>query len=92
MPETDGAVELLPESGGLLLRGIRETKGTAQWSGAPHGPFRFLPRGYRVCDWLGDGLRVDTVYEPDGRILCYELRDGEGRELRFLAGNVEPET
>lgn len=92
VPETDGAVELLPESGGLLLRGIRETKGTAQWSGAPHGPFRFLPRGYRVCDWLGDGLRVDTVYEPDGRILCYELRDGEGRELRFLAGNVEPET
>ncbi len=92
LPETDGAVELLPIDGDLYLRGIREKDGPVQWEGDPEGPFEYLPRGYRICDWLGEKLRVDTVYEPDGRILCYLLRDGEGRELRFLAGNVEPET
>lgn len=89
VPETDGAVELLPEEDGVFLRGIRETKGTAQWSGMSHGPFKYLSRGYQICDWLGEDLRVDTVYEPDGRIRCYLLRDGEGRELRFLAGQLK---
>ena len=89
VPETDGAVELLPEEDGVFLRGIRETKGTAQWSGMSHGPYKYLSRGYRICDWLGEDLRVDTVYEPDGRIRCYLLRDGEGRELSFLAGQLK---
>ena len=92
LPETDGAVELLPVDGEMYLRGIRETDGPVQWEGDPEGPFEYLPRGYRICDWLGEELRVDTVYEPDGRIRCYELRDGEGHELSFLAGKAEPKT
>ena len=92
LPETDGAVELLPVDGDLYLRGIRETDGPVQWEGYPEGPFEYLPRGYRICDWLGEALRVDTVYEPDGRIRCYLLQDEEGNALRFLAGHVEPET
>ncbi len=92
LPRTEGAVEILPERGGLLLRGIREADGPVQWYGRPGGPFQTLSRGYRICDWLGEDLRVETVYEPDGRILRYELRDGEGHELSFLAGNAEPTT
>lgn len=89
LPETDGAVELLPLDGELYLRGIREDKGPDQWEGMAHGPFKYLNRGYRICDWLGAGLRVDTVYEPDGRIRCYLLQDAEGNELRFLAGQLK---
>lgn len=89
LPEYSGAVELLPTDGGLQVRGVSEQNGLVQWEGAPEGPFRALDRGYQICDWLGDGLRVDTVYEPDGRIRCYLLRDGQGRSIRFLAGEAD---
>lgn len=89
LPEHSGAVELLPTENGLLVRGISEENGVSQWEGPPDGPFRALPHGYRICDWLGGGLQVDTVYEPDGRIRCYLLQDDQGHSLRFLAGEVE---
>ena len=90
LPEHDGDLELLPTAEGLLLRGIRDQNGPIQWEGPPDGPFRELPPpGYRICDWLGDGLRVDTIYEPDGRIRCYLLRDETGTELSFLAGKIQ---
>ena len=86
LPETDGAIELLPEAAGLSLRGIRDENGPVQWAGPPEGPFQRQARGYRICDWLGGGLRIDTVYEPDGRIRCFLLTDESGRQLSFLAG------
>lgn len=86
LPETDGAIELLPEAGGLCLRGIRDGSGPAQWEGLPEGPFRGQPRGYRICDWLGGGVRVDTVYEADGRIRCFLLTREDGGQISFLAG------
>ena len=89
LPEHTGDLELLPGADGPLLRGIREDKGLVQWEGGPDGPFEDLDRGYRICDWLGDGLWVDTVYEPDGRIRCYLLRDEAGTELSFLAGKIQ---
>lgn len=89
LPEHSGAVELLPTEKGLVTRGISEQNGPSQWEGFPDGPFHTLPRGYRICDWLGDGLQVDTVYEPDGRIRCYLLQDAQGHSLRFLAGETE---
>ncbi len=89
LPEHSGAVELLPSGGGLLVRGISEQNGLVQWEGPPEGPFQALDRGYRICDWLSDGLRVDTVYEPDGRIRCYLLQDGQGQSIRFLAGETD---
>ncbi len=88
LPETDGALELLPEEQGLSLRGIRELNSPVQWVGGPEGPFLQQARGYQSCDWLGGGLRVDTVYEPDGRIRCYLLQDEKGSHLSFLAGRT----
>ena len=88
LPERDGAVELLPEEAGLSLRVFRDEHGPHQWAGAPEGPFREEARGYRICDWLGGGVRVDTVYEPDGRIRCFLLTDDEGAEISFLAGRT----
>ncbi len=88
LPETDGDIELLPETGGLLLRGIRDDMGPQQWSGGPEGPFTRQARGYQICDWLGDGLRVDTVYEPDGRIRCFLLTQSGGVQISFLAGRT----
>ena len=89
LPAHTGDPELLPGAEGILLRGIREESGLVQWQGGLEGPFEDLDRGYRICDWLGEGLWVDTVYEPDGRIRCYLLRDEAGTELSFLAGKIE---
>ena len=89
LPEHTGDPELLPVNEGLLLRGICDTNGVLQWEGGFEGPFEDLDRGYRICDWLGEGLWVDTVYEPDGRIRCYLLRDEAGNELSFLAGIIQ---
>ena len=89
LPEHTGDPELLPVNEGLLLRGICDTNGVLQWEGGAEGPFEDLDRGYRICDWLGEGLWVDTVYEPDGRIRCYLLRDEAGNELSFLAGKIQ---
>ncbi|MBR5094912.1 MAG: DUF5050 domain-containing protein [Oscillospiraceae bacterium] len=88
LPEKDGDLELLPEAGGLLLRGIRDGDGPQQWSGAPGGPYHPMARGYRICDWLGGGVCVDTVYEPDGRIRCFLLTETDGAEISFLAGKT----
>ena len=88
LPEADGAVELLPLPEGLTVRGIRDENGPAQWAGGPEGPFLHQGRGYRICDWLGGGVQIDTVYEPDQRIRCYLLTDDRGAELSFLAGRT----
>ena len=88
LPEADGDIELLPEAAGLSLRGIRDESGPVQWAGGLDGPFLRQPRGYQICDWLGGGLRVDTVYEPDGRIRCYLLTGADARQISFLAGKT----
>ncbi len=88
LPERSGAIELLPGEDGLLLRGFLKDKALAQWAGAPEGPFEQQGWGYRICDWLGGGIRVDTVYQPDGRIRFYLLTDGTGAEITFLAGKI----
>ena len=88
LPEADGDIELLPEAAGLRLRGILDENGPQQWDGPPEGPFYLQARGYWICDWLGGGLRVDTVYEPDGRIRCFLLRADGGVQLSFLAGRT----
>ncbi len=88
LPEKNGDIELLPTAAGLSLRGIRDENGPVQWAGGPEGPFLQQPRGYRICDWLGDGVRVDTVYEPDGRIRCYLLTGDDETAISFLAGRT----
>lgn len=89
LPERSGDMELLPGEDGLLLRGILDADGPRQWAGPIEGPFEQTPRGYRICDWLGGGVRVDTLYEPDGRIRCYVLTDEADGELSFLAGQMK---
>ena len=89
IPENNGAVELLPEKDGLSLRGLRDENGPVQWSGPLGGSYRRQQRGYQICDWLGEGVRVDTIYEPDGRILSFRLTTEKGARLAYLAGESE---
>ena len=88
LPAADGVPELLPAADALRVRGIRDEKGPEQWEGPIQGTFSSLPRGYRICDWLSDGIQVDTVYEPDGRIRCFLLTAEDGSTLSFLAGRT----
>ena len=88
LPEAEGDIELLPLAEGLLLRGIRDGIGPEQWEGPPGGPYQQMARGYRVCDWLGGGYRIDTIYEPDRRIRCFLLTGEDGTEISFLAGHT----
>lgn len=88
LPEWGGVIELLPEAAGLTVRITRDDDGPVQWTGGLERPLQMEGRGYRICDWLGGGVRVDTVYEPDGRIRCFLLTDGKGAEISFLAGRT----
>ena len=88
LPEWGGVLELLPEETGLTVRITRDEDGPIQWTGGLDRPFQQEGRGYRICDWLGGGVRVDTVYESDGRIRCFLLTDGKGAEISFLTGRT----
>ena len=88
LPEWGGVLELLPEETGLTVRITRDEDGPIQWTGGLDRPFQQEGRGYRICDWLGGGVQVDTVYESDGRIRCFLLTDGKGAEISFLTGRT----
>lgn len=88
LPASGWPAELLPREEGLLVRVLTEENGMGQALGPPEGPFAAPFRGYRLCDWLGGGWQVDTIYEPDGRIRCFLLTDARGREISFIAGRA----
>lgn len=44
--------------------------------------------GYRLCDYVGEDLRVDAAYDPDGRLRCFVLADAQGNEVRFFGGKI----
>lgn len=44
--------------------------------------------GYRLCDFIGEGCRVDAAYDPDGRLRCFVLVDETGGEIRFFGGKI----
>ena len=84
--------ELLPEEAGLRLRGISDDNGLKQWTVYPEdaaGTLQYLSdRGYRLCDYVSDAYRVDTVYNLDGRLRCFLLTDAAGQETVYIAGRV----
>lgn len=46
-------------------------------------------QGYRLCDFVSETLRVDAMYEADGRLRCFALC-AYGRELRYFGGALLP--
>ena len=88
LPASAFPAELLPRKDGLLVRVLTDENGMGQQFGPPEGPFSATGRGYHLCDWLGDGWQVDTVYEPDGRIRCFLLTSPRGRQTSFIAGRA----
>lgn len=92
LPELVYPAELLPEAKGLQLRGISREGSLRQWTAWPEdaaATLRYLPeRGYRLCDYAGRNGRIDTVYDPDGRVRCFLMTDGAGRETVYIGGRV----
>jgi hypothetical protein len=42
-----------------------------------------------MCDYQDEGLRVDALYQKDGRLFCFALVNAEGQEQRFISGTVQ---
>ena len=84
--------ELLPEGGALRLRGISREGTLRQWIAWPEdaaGTLQYLSeRGYFLCDYADAQHRIDTVYNPDGRVRCFLFIDADGRETVYIGGRV----
>ena len=79
----------VPEPEAQATVSQRPPPGAGQLSGALSGPWQ--PSGgdlYRMCDYQRAALRVDTLYQKDGRLFCFALVDEAGREQRFVSGEV----
>lgn len=44
--------------------------------------------GYHLLDYVGAGLRVDAVYEADGRLNSFMLYTPDGGVIRYFGGSV----
>lgn len=90
LPGLRGTVELVPGDGGWVLRWIAEENGLEQFTLIPGGekPQPAAWQGYRLCDYAGDGWRLDSWYGSDGRLRCFFLTDPQGTETAFLAGRI----
>lgn len=90
LPATIDPPELLMTGTQLWLRGVSDRNGPSQWTARSSAPEESLSysdsTGYRLCDYLGDKIRVDTLYFPDGRVRCFLLVDALGMETPFIAG------
>ena len=84
-----GEAQFLREGGKWCVRLFDFSPAITQLSGALSGPWQ--PSGgdlYRMCDYQRAALRVDTLYQKDGRLFCFALVDEAGREQRFVSGEV----
>lgn len=98
LPGLLGAAELLPAGEGYTLRWIADENGPRQYTadldeegGKKLQPEPAAYRGYRLCDFVGDGYRVDTWYYPDGRIRCFVLIFPDGTEAAYMTSENEQE-
>ena len=91
LPELVSAVELLPEGEAYRLRWVADVNGLRQ-RGAALDTLGDAETGdaagYRMCDYVGGGYRVDACYNPDGRIRCFALVFPDGHEVEYIAGNT----
>ena len=93
-PEIRGAAELFFAGGEPLLRVFLAEDSRKQLVLSPGGRegTACAYSGYRLCDYVGEGLRVDAAYDPDGRLRCFVLVDGDGGELRYFGGQILNDT
>ena len=90
LPASLDPPELLMTGTQLWLRGVSDRNGPSQWIARVSALEESLSysdsTGYRLCDYLGDKIRVDTLYFSDGRVRCFLLVDALGMETPFIAG------
>ena len=91
-----GAAEIIPHQGRYVLRWVLEENGLKQVTAELKdlGKLRVQAadyKGYRLCDFAGDGWRVDAWYNPDGRLRCFVLVAPDGTETEYIAGNSKTE-
>ena len=89
-PSLRGAAELIPVDGAWTLRVCLDGGSWKQQllrPGESEGEACSYS-GYRLCDWVGEALRIDAAYDPDGRLRCFVLVDEAGGELRFFGGQI----
>ena len=97
LPGLLGAVELFPDGEGYTLRWVADENGPRQYTaelddgGGELRPASSGSRGYRLCDYVGGGYRVDARYNPDGRVRGFVLCFPDGTEAEYMAGLYEKE-
>ena len=95
LPPVCGPAEFLPWEESLWVRCLTEEQGIHQWSasltGGSNTPLYSAERGYRLCEWMDIRYRVDSLYQPDGRIRGFLLTDAAGNTLRYWMGQEIPE-
>ena len=91
LPGLLGAAEVFPAEEGCALRWVEDENGPAQYTAElnDEGDGKLRPasaelRGYRLCDFIGGGYRVDAWYNPDGRIRCFVLCFPDGTEADYM--------
>ena len=88
LPELRGAAELFSTAEGWCARVALAGGGTEQAFLTLGKTVSYQPcgyQGYRLCDFVSEDLRVDAVYEADGRLRCFALC-GQTGELRYFSG------
>lgn len=87
VPSLQGALEFYLSGDGLMARGVTDEDGLRQWTlaldGTADSPEYAQERGYLRCDYAGDGYRIDTVYNADGRLRCFLLTAPDGSTIEY---------
>ncbi len=86
-----GAAELIPEGEGYRLRWTVDRNGLRQYTAAPEDMEKSRSaswEGYRLCDFAGNGWRVDAWYDSDGRLRSFFLVSPDGTETEYLGGQI----
>ena len=84
-----GEAQFLRDGGKWCARVFDFSPAITQLSGPLTGPWQQIEGDlYRMCDYLGEELRVDALYQKDGRLFCFALAEENGGEQRFVSGAV----
>lgn len=82
-----GEAQFVYGGGAWRVRLFKNEPAAVQLSGPMKGPWKEDNSNlYRLCDYQGEELRIDALYQKDGRLFCFALADDEGQEQRFVSG------
>jgi len=82
-----GEAQFVRDGGKWCVRLFDFAPAIGQLTGPLTGPWQPTEGDlYRMCDYQCPGLRVDALYQKDGRLFCFALVDDTGREQRFVSG------